>query len=136
MYPNVFQRLIAGKSLICKEKCIQTDEKESNLVDEGLKSKPDPTFFISMVGVDEWGKVDEHEYLFDIFTKLYDFSGCKVQVLSAQDLWTFYQSKNKGVQLWDVDIYTLVEFFVQHHPDGNFILDECPFLKIKGRQSK
>ena len=122
--------------MICKEKCIQTDEKESNLVDEGLKSKPDPTFFISMVGVDEWGKVDEHEYLFDIFTKLYDFSGCKVQVLSAQDLWTFYQSKNKGVQLWDVDIYTLVEFFVQHHPDGHFILDECPFLKIKGRQSK
>ena len=116
--------------MICKEKCIQTDEKESNLVDEGLKSYADPSFFISMVGLDEYGEVDEHEHLFDIFTKSYDFHGSNVRVLSAQDLWTFYQSKNKGAQREDVDIYTLVEFFIQHHSNGNFILDECPFLRL------
>ena len=128
--------MISGKSLICKEKCIQKYEKESNLVDEGLKSKPDPTFFISMVGVDKYGEVDEHEHLFDIFTKLYDFSGGKVRVLSAQDLWTFYESKNKGVKREDFDIYTLVEFFIQHHPNGHFTFDECPFLRTKGRNGK
>ena len=69
---------------------------------------------------------------FDIFTKLYDFHGNDVCVLSAQDLWTFYQSKNKGAKREDVDIYTLVEFFIQHHANGNFVLDETPFLKRRG----
>ena len=122
--------MILGKSLICKEKCIQKYEKESNLVDERLKSKPDPVFFLSLVGVDTFGIVNEHEHLFDIFTKLYDFSGGKVKALSAQDLWTFYESKNKGAKREDVDIYTLVEFFIGHRPNGHFILDECPFLNV------
>ena len=118
--------------MICKEKCIQIDEKESNLVDEGLKSNADPSFFISMVGVDKYGKVKEHEHLFDIFTKLYDFYDSNVCVLSAQDLWTFYQSKNIGHKRKDVDIYSLVEFFILHHANGNFVLDECPFLQPPG----
>ena len=105
-------------------------------MDEGLKSKPDPVFFLSLVGVNSIGKVDEHEHLFDIFTKLYDFSGHKVQVLSAQDLWTFYQSKNLGAKRKDVNIYDLVEFFIQHHPNGHFTFDECPFLGTKGSYGK
>ena len=105
-------------------------------MDEGLKSKPDPVFFLSLVGGGSFGKVDEHEHLFDIFTKLYDFSGCKVQVLSAQDLWTFYQSENEGAKGNAVSIYDLVEFFIQHHPNGHFIFDECPFLRIKGTNGK
>ena len=105
-------------------------------MDEGLKSKPDPVFFLSLVGVGSGGKVDEYEHLFDIFTKLYDFSGCKVQVLSAQDLWTFYQSENEGAKGNAVSIYDLVEFFIQHHPNGHFIFDECPFLRTKGRDGK
>ena len=91
--------------MICKEKCIQKYEKEINLVDEGLKSKPDPVFFLSLAGVDVCGKVEEHERLFDIFTKLYDFCGCNVQVLSAQDMWTYYESKNKGAKRENVNIY-------------------------------
>ena len=83
------------------------DEKESISVDQGWKPKPDPVFFLSLVGVTKYGKVDEHEHLFDIFTKLYDFSECNVQVLSARDMWTFYESKNKGAKLEDIDIYTL-----------------------------
>ena len=122
--------------MICKEKCIQKYEKESNLVDEGLKSKPDPVFFLSLVGVNGLGKVDEHEHLFDIFTKLYDFIGHKVQVLSAQDLWNFYRSKNKGAERKDVSIYELVEFFIQHHPNGHFTFDECPFLRTKVENGK
>ena len=128
--------MIPGKSLICKEKCIQMDEKENNLVDEGLKQKANPVFFLSLVGVDNLGKVDEHEHLFDIFTKLYDFHGSTVQVQSAYDLWAFYESKNEGAKRKDVDIYTLVEFFIHHHPNGHFILDECPFLETMSEYGK
>ena len=104
-------QLTLGKSLICKEKCIQTDEKESNLVDKELKAKADPVFFISMVGVDDEGKVDEYEYLFDIFTKLYDFDRSNVQVISAQDLWNFYLENKLWYQTSNqmkVSIYKLV----------------------------
>ena len=81
------------------------------------------------MGVDEYGEVDDHEHLFDIFTKIYDFHGSKIRVLSAQDLWTFYESKNKGAKRQDVDIYALVEFFIHHHANANIVLDECPFLR-------
>ena len=95
----------------------------------GLKTKAAPVFFISMVGVDEKGIVDEYEHIFDLFTKMYDFHGSDVHVISAQDLLHFFASKYKVVDRENVDIYTLVEYFVENHPEGNFIADECPFLK-------
>ena len=70
---------ITGKSLICKEKCIQTAEKERYLKERRLKLETDPVFFISMVslasdiyGRQMYGTVDEHEHLFDIYSKLYN----------------------------------------------------------------
>ena len=81
----------SGKSLISKEKAIQTAEKEE------LKLNPDPVFFMSFVGVNLEGFVEEHEHIFDIYTKEYDFLGCDVKVMSAQDLWDFYESKHKPV---------------------------------------
>ena len=59
-----------------------------------MKLNPDPVFFISLVGVNEKGIIDEDEHIFDIYTKLYDFLGCDVKVLSAQDLLDFYKSKH------------------------------------------
>ena len=130
---------ITGKSLICKEKCIQTAEKERYLEEQRLKLETDPVYFISMVslaydiyGRQMYGTVGEHEHLFDIYSKLYDFQGSGVQVKSSKDLWDFYELKNKGAKREDVDIYTLVEFFIENHPSGHFILDECPFLSSKG----
>ena len=81
------------------------------------------------------GIVDEHEFLFDIYSKLYDFVGSNIRVISAQDLWQFYESKNKGAKRVHFDIYFLVEFFIQHHSNGHFILDECPFLANKDEYS-
>ena len=115
-----------------------------------------------MVGVNERGKVDDHEHIFDIFTKLYDFSGTNVQVISAQDLWKFYEKKIgeyenskhpvkflnprtwKNAKIFNpstwrkalkknVDIYELVLFFILHHPSAHYILDECPFLTRFGK---
>ena len=91
-----------------------------------------PVFFISLVGVDEFGIVDEDEYIFDIYTKVYDFDGSHVKVVTAQNLWKFY--KNTNWYRWNdrrnINIYELVEFFIRYHPNGHFVLDECPFLKF------
>ena len=142
MYPKMMIKIffllqISGKSLISKERCIQTAEKEILAQDAGSKLKADPVFFISLVGVTERGIVAENEYIFDIYTKLYDFYGSHVIAVSAQDLLAFYDSKNKGAKRenvdYDVNIYFLVEFFIKHHPNGHFILDECPFLYNFGR---
>ena len=83
---------------------------------------------MSLVGVDMYGFVDEHEHIFDIYSKEYDFLGCDVEVKSAQDLWDFYESKHQGISKEEVVIYTMVEFFIGQHSNGHFIFDEFPFL--------
>ena len=116
----------SGKSLIGKEKAIQTAEKED------LQTNPDPVFFISLVGVDKIGFVDEHEHIFDLYTKLYDFQGSNVKVISAQDLQTFYTSNHKMEYTKKIDVYTMAKFFVEKHSNGHFVVDECPFRKPRG----
>ena len=105
-----------------------------------MKPNPDPVFFMSFVGVDEEGFVEEHEHIFDIYTKVYDFLGCDVKVISAQDLKNFYEKHHKmesfrnffrrKSQKKKVDIYTMAEFFVDQHRNGHFVVDECPFKGI------
>ena len=112
--------MFSGKSLISKEKAIQTADKQD------LKQNPDPVFFISLVGVDNEGNVDEYEHIFDVYTKNYDFLGSNVKVLSAQDLRDFYKSRHQGKV---ADVYQMAEFFVEEHSNGHFIVDECPFTK-------
>ena len=70
----------------------------------------------------------EHEHIFDIYSKGYDFLGTNVKVKSAQDLWSFYESKNKGADRKNFDIYFLIEYFVKHHPNGHYVLDEFPIM--------
>ena len=112
--------MILGKSLICKEKAIQTAKKQD------LKQNPDPVFFISLVGADKEGNVHQDEHIFDVYTRLYDFIGSNVKVLNAQDLRDFYKSKHQGNV---ADVYQMTEFFVEEHSNGHFIVDECPFTK-------
>ena len=117
----------SGKSLICKEKALQTAEKED------LKPKPDPVFFVSLVGADKEGFVDEHEHIFDIYTKAYDFLGHDVEVKSAQDLWEFYEANHTGADREDIDVYTAAEYFVEQHSNGHYVVDECPFKRRIGK---
>ena len=85
-------------------------------------------YYISLVGVNSRGIVHDHEGIFDIYTKEYDFLGSNVEVRSSQDLWNFYESKHQGISKKEVVIYTMVEFFIQQHSNGHFIIDEFPFL--------
>ena len=93
-----------------------------------MKDMANPVFFISMVGVKRTGIVDDHRHIFDVYKKLYDFLGSNVQMISAQDLWLFYEERNHGADKKKINIYELVEFFVRHHSNGHFVLDECPFV--------
>ena len=83
--------------------------------------------------MDGRGFVDEHEHIFDIYTKEYDFFGSNVKVISAQDLRDFYEKHHKIQTFWNsfrrkkVDIYTMAKFFVEQHSNGHFVVDECPF---------
>ena len=124
----------SGKSLICKEKAIQTAEKQDN------KPNSDPVFFISLVGTDELGFVHYHEHIFDIYTKVYDFVGRNVKFISALDISNFYIKHHKMETFRKhnppeipfrktVDIYTMVKFFVEKHSNGHFVVDECPFRR-------
>ena len=123
----------SGKSLIGKERAIQTAEKQDN------NSNPEPVFFISLVGVDRKGFVEEHEHIFDIYTKEYDFIGSNVKAVSAQDLRNFYTKHHKIATFCnflrgrEVNVYTMAEFFVDQHPNGHFVVDECPFLEASGK---
>ena len=108
---------------------MQTSDKEEEEENMGLKPKADPVYFISLVGVDKWGEVDDHEHIFDIYTKLYDFKDHDVIVKSAQDLWDEFAKRNPGSHTRDVNIYQLVEDFVQHNPRAHYVLDECPFVR-------
>ena len=88
-------------------------------------------FFISFVGVDKHGIVEDYEHIFDIYTKLYDFVSSDVGIKSAQDIWEYYEAQNKGSDKTKIDIYTLVEFFVRNHPNGHYVMDEVPFFTSK-----
>ena len=82
---------------------------------------------MSLVGFNFQGYVEEHEHIFDIYTKQYDFLGCDVKVITAQHLRDFYKSKHPGADRSKIDVYTMAEFFVDQHSNGHFIVDECPF---------
>ena len=88
---------------------------------------------MSLVGVDRRGFVERDQHIFDIYTKEYDFLGYDVTVLSAQDLYDFYESKNSVAHRREIDVYTMAEFFVEQHSNGHFVVDECPF-KISWRK--
>jgi hypothetical protein len=47
---------------------MQTSEKEENAENEGTKPKAAPVFFVSLVGTDKYGKVDEFEHIFDFYS--------------------------------------------------------------------
>ena len=132
--------IFSGKTLLCKEKAIDTDEKEDEATNRGDKPIADPVYYISLLGVDEYGFFEEDEYIFDVYTKEYDFDVTNVKVLNAQDLMEFYEQHHVDeAPKWEnfkraikmdskINIYQLLEYFIKHNCNGHFIIDECPIL--------
>ena len=53
-----------------------------------------------------------------------------ITFMSAQDLQAFHH-EHSGFSSGDdqLNIYELVHFFMQHHPDGYYFLDEVPLIQ-------
>ena len=86
----------------------------------------DQVFYISLAGVDNHGRVTKHLQIFDICTKLYDFLGTDVIAVNSQDLLAFATVHGKHNI---TGIYQLVAYYIEHHNDGHFFIDECPVLR-------
>ena len=95
------QILRLGKTVVCKERAKQTAELEETAKNTGQKNKANPVFFLSLLGVNALGDVEEHEHIFDIYTKEYEFAGKNVAFKSAQDLLEFYEQKSINPNLAD-----------------------------------
>ena len=42
-------------------------------------------------------------------------------------------TQNDEVDTEEPNIYKLLEFFIEHHPNGHYFIDECPFLSSYGK---
>ena len=91
LYTCLETNIFIGKSLIVKEKAIQLAYDEENAQYNKEKLVADPIYYISLLGVEDNGVVENDDYIFDTYTKLYDFCGTDVNVINAQDLWQFFE---------------------------------------------
>ena len=93
LYTCLETNIFIGKSLIVKEKAIQLAYDEENAQYNKEKLVADPIYYISLLGVEDNGVVENDDYIFDTYTKLYDFCGTDVNVINAQDLWHFFEQR-------------------------------------------
>lgn len=162
----------AGKTVISKQKAIQTAEEDETK----------DVYFISLVGSTDTGKPMDTRCILDICTKEYDFKSTKVKAIDVPSLLDFLRKQRSHVDIDDIientlsslfedksptrfgklsllrtlkkklkikekpkqtedhhngdetniNVYKLVEFFIEKNPHGHFIIDECPIIR-KGK---
>ena len=81
-----------------------------------------------MVATNKFGKRERDRSLFDHLT-VDDFKNTNVRCLDVQDLLEEYAGGtvvHKSLQ--NIDVYTLVERFIERNRDSSIVIDECPFL--------
>ena len=70
-------------------------------------------------------------YFYDIRSNM-ELRQHGITFMSAQDLQAFHH-EHSGLSIDDknkqLNIYQLVHYFMQHHPDGYYFLDEVPLIK-------
>ena len=114
------------------------EQNETTNATEGVKESTDdrPVYFLSLVGTDagdRYGKgiPRSANYFYDIRSNM-ELRQHGITFMSAQDLQTFHH-EHSGILNVDknkqLNIYQLVHFFMQHHPDGYYFLDEVPLIK-------
>ena len=131
------------------------DYKELNEIEEEEYLDPDgdtkeygtehsnvaEVYYISLVAADARGMPQGEKYVFDVASKL-EMENTNVRAIDAQDLVKFYNDQQAVRGGFDPDtaativavndgglnVYELVEFFVQANPNSCIIIDECPFI--------
>ena len=88
-----------------------------------------PFSFLVLVVVSKYGKMEDYEHIFDIYSKQCDFKSSNEIIKSVQCLWEFSDCQNDSDEEEKIDIYTLVDYFLLNHRNGHCILDEVPFLR-------
>ena len=85
-----------------------------------------------MAGVHEDGSIDEHEYIFDIYTKEYDFQSYDVKAKSMQDIksyvianWNKYKARYRG------EIDKLEKEWIERNRRGERLEEMYGFIRKK-----
>ena len=118
----------------------QTESEEDSYMSseteqENVSGIKGPTvYFLSLVATDAndrmgKGMPRKAYYFFDVKSEM-ELQALGVKFLSAQDLALFYET-NKSQEDSEVrpNIYQLVVFFLAHHPNDIYFVDEAPVLK-------
>ena len=85
-------------------------------------------YFISLLASDSVGEIEDEYFTFDIASKL-GFKNTLVEAVDCHDLLRHYNMKIQHTKSKErIDVYELVEGFVQSYPEASFFIDECPFL--------
>ena len=94
-------------------------------------------YFLSLLGTDSnevYGKGIPRTnafYFYDVKSRI-ELRRQGIQFKSAQDLQRFYEEqerKNGSKYDTKLNIYRLVEYFMEHNRDGYYFLDEVPLLQ-------
>ena len=112
-----------------------TIEQEISKPKKALLEVDDETksiYFISLVGSDagDWngkGFPRNAFYIFDVKSEM-ELEKHNIKFLSCQDLLEYYQ-KETGLNGEEMNVYELVQFFMEKNPNGYYLLDEVPLIK-------
>ena len=108
--------------------------KVNNVIEEAIENTAnEKVYFLSLVGTDA---CDHHEkgiprsalYFYDIKSEM-ELERYGIHFLSAQDLKFFYDGQDQQTKIEQLNIYGLVEYFMEHHPYGSYFLDEVPLIQ-------
>ena len=109
------------------------EQYETKHPKEEVKESTDdrPVYFLSLVGTDAneaWGRGIPRDayYWYDIKTKM-ELERYGIQCMSAQDLKS-YHDEQMASPTSELNIYQLVQFFMEKRPDGYYFLDEVPLI--------
>ena len=89
-------------------------------------------YFISLVGSDAGdykgkGIPKNAFYIFDVKSKV-ELKKHGIIFLSCQDLLEYYKEKS-GRNGKDINVYELVNYYMERNPNGYYFLDEVPFIQ-------
>ena len=78
-------------------------------------------------GVEGTGIPRKAFYIFDVKSEM-ELEKHQIKFLSCQDLLRYYEDQT-GKNGETLNVYQLVQFFIEKNPNGYYFLDEVPLIK-------